>query len=119
MFKNKIKLIYFKPSGFKIKWFKYYIQFAIYKKSLSRDWKWFEKISSDCLNSVGNIYSSLFFHLFVDKVLFEIPSDWDYDDYNKFCNNENELGNFSGKELRAERYRLIKKYMKLKYNTDI
>ena len=40
------------------------------------------------------------------------------DDYNKFC-SENGLVNFSGKELRAERYRLIKKYMKLKYNTDI
>ena len=118
MFNGKIKLIYFKPSGFKIKWFNYYIQFAIYKKSLSRDWKWFEKIPCDCLNSVGNIYSSLFFHLFIDRELFEIPRDWDYDDYNKFC-NENELGNFSGKELRAERYRLIKKYMKLKYNTDI
>ena len=118
MFNGKIKLIYFKPSCFKIKWFDYYIQFAIYKKSLSRDWKWFEKISCDCLNSVGNIYSSLFFHLFVDKVLFELPSDWNYDDYNNFC-NENDRGNLSGKELRAERYRLIKKYMKLKYNTDI
>ena len=118
MFKDRIKLLYFKPSGFKIKWFDYYIQFAIYKKSFSRDWKQFEKISSDCLNSVGNIYSSLFFHLFIDKVLFEIPKDWDYDDYNKFC-NDNEFGNFSGKELRAERYMLMKKYMKLKYNTDI
>lgn len=86
MFKNKIKLLYFKPSGFKIKWFDYYIQFAIYKKSFSRDLKWFEKIPYDCLNSVGNIYSSLFFHLFIDKVLFEIPKDWNNDDYNKFCN---------------------------------
>ena len=43
MFKDKIKLLYFKPSGFEIKWFNYYIQFAIYKKSFSRDWKWFEK----------------------------------------------------------------------------
>lgn len=118
MFKDKIKLLYFKPSGFEIKWFNYYIQFAIYKKSLSRGWKWFEKIPCDCLNSVGNIYSSLFFHLFIDKVLFEIPKDWNNDDYNKFC-SENGLVNFSGKELRAERYRLIKKYMKLKYNIDI
>ena len=118
MFKDRIKLIYFKPSGFKIKWFNYYIQFAIYKKSLSRDWKWFEKIPCDCLNSVGNIYSSLFFHLFIDKVLFEIPSDWEYDDYNNFC-NENEIGNLSGKELRAERYKLIKNYMKMSYNIDI
>ena len=39
MFKDRIKLLYFKPSGFKIKWFDYYIQFAIYKKSFSRDWK--------------------------------------------------------------------------------
>lgn len=115
MFKDRIKLLYFKPSGFKIKWFKYYIQFAIYKKSLSRDWKWFERISCDCLNSVGNIYSSLFFHLFVDKVLFELPSDWNYDDYNKFC-NENKLGESLGKD---EEYMLKKKYMKLKYNTDI
>ena len=112
MFKNKIKLIYFKPSGFKIKWFNYYIQFAIYKKSLSRDWKWFERISSDCLNSVGNIYSSLFFHLFIDKVLFEIPNNWNYDD-------ENNHRDFSGKELRAERYRVIKNYMKMIYNIDI
>ena len=115
MFKDKVKLIYFKPSGFKIKWFNYYIQFAIYKKSLSRDWKWFEKIPCDCLNSVGNIYSSLFFHLFIDKVLFEIPNDWDYDDYRNFC-NENKLGDSFGKD---EVYMLKKKYMKLKYNIDI
>lgn len=115
MFKDKIKLIYFKPSGFKIKWFDYYIQFAIYKKSLSRDWKWFEKIPSDCLNSVGNIYSSLFFHLFVDKVLFEIPKDWNYDDYRNFC-NENKLGDSLEKD---EEYVLKKKYMKSRYNIDI
>ena len=29
------------------------------------------------------------------------------------------LKNLSGKELRAERYRLIKKYMKSRYNMDI
>ena len=115
MFKDKIKLLYFKPSGFEIKWFNYYIQFAIYKKTLSRDWKWFEKISSDCLNSVGNIYSSLFFHLFIDKVLFEIPKDWNYDDYRNFC-NENKLGDSLEKD---EEYMLKKKYMKSRYNMDI
>ena len=115
MFKDKVKLIYFKPSCFKIKWFDYYIQFAIYKKTLSRDWKWFEKISSDCLNSVGNIYSSLFFHLFIDKVLFEIPKDWNYDDYRNFC-NENKLGDSLEKD---EEYMLKKKYMKSRYNMDI
>lgn len=115
MFKDKIKLIYFKPSGFKIKWFNYYIQFAIYKKSLSRYCKWFEKIPCDCLNSVGNIYSSLFFHLFIDKVLFEIPKDWDYDDYRNFC-NKNKIGDSLEKD---EEYMLKKKYMKSKYNIDI
>lgn len=75
MFKDKIKLIHFKPSGFKIKLFNYYIQLTIYKKSFYRGTKWFEKTPADCLNVIGNIYSSLFFHLFIDKVLFEIPDD--------------------------------------------
>lgn len=61
---------------------RYWIDFNIYKKSTKiRGFKWFQIIPTHTFNSKGFIFSSLFFHLNITKMLFELPDEFNMNDF--------------------------------------